>query len=147
MATITEDYVSFEVAKLLRNKGFEEVCSAYYEDFGKTQRLYMCNKRGSSNIAFKQRNDLENRFNLPKERYKCAAPTLQMTMKWLRLRHHFYVHVVIYCDQESGPYWNWFIDNTETGQTVGENTSLMQCDSPEEAYNNGIKYCLENLIK
>ena len=30
MATITEDYVSFETAKLLKNKGFNEECFALY---------------------------------------------------------------------------------------------------------------------
>lgn len=38
---ITEDYVSFETAKLLREKGFEEVCSANYEDFGKNN-VFIC---------------------------------------------------------------------------------------------------------
>ena len=30
---ITEDYVSFEVAKLLKEKGFDEECQQYYGDY------------------------------------------------------------------------------------------------------------------
>ena len=30
---ITEDYVSFEVAKLLKEKGFDEECQKYYGDY------------------------------------------------------------------------------------------------------------------
>ena len=30
---ITEDYVSFEIAKLLKEKGFDEECQEYYGDY------------------------------------------------------------------------------------------------------------------
>ena len=30
---ITEDYVSFEIAKLLKEKGFDEECQQYYGDY------------------------------------------------------------------------------------------------------------------
>lgn len=32
MTAITEDYCSFEVAKLLKEKGFDEACRAVYEE-------------------------------------------------------------------------------------------------------------------
>ena len=31
---ITEDYVSFEIAKLLKEKGFDELCYQKYDDEG-----------------------------------------------------------------------------------------------------------------
>lgn len=58
---ITEDYVSFEIAKLLKEKGFNEYCEKSYSLEGK---LYS---------------------NFPDD---CIlAPTLQMAAKWLRVFH------------------------------------------------------------
>lgn len=66
---ITEDYVSFEVAKLLKEKGFDEPCHAYYEDNGTFRESYS---------AYAIRNITNPCF------FGNTAPTLQMAMKWLR---------------------------------------------------------------
>lgn len=58
---ITEDYVSFEVAKLLKEKGFEQ---------------HKCRHSYDSKGYFKWSDDLDP--------YECSAPTHQMAMKWLR---------------------------------------------------------------
>lgn len=64
---ITEDYVSFEVAKLLKEKGFDECCRAFI----------------TPNVDFALESDghVFNHILLDNE---YAAPTLQMAMKWLR---------------------------------------------------------------
>lgn len=56
MTTIKEDYVSFETAKLLKEKGFDEPC-VYRHD-------------GSEDI-----------WDVDKEDIACNKPTLQMAMK------------------------------------------------------------------
>lgn len=65
---ITEDYVSFEVAKLLKDKGFNEECWEYYDNNKnfKSFRIIRCNY---DNIPYKD---------------AYIAPTHQMAMKWLR---------------------------------------------------------------
>lgn len=97
---ITEDYVSSEIAKLLKEKGFREWCSHCY---GVDVR-----HKGES-IDFDEECELKN-VGLGDEleyvdggmfyNYWCdnrseaavyAAPTLQMAMKWLNEVHHILV--------------------------------------------------------
>lgn len=123
---ITEDYVYFEAAKLLKEKGFDEECgSAYYKNGIIVDNYY----------------DPCYSYNY------FDRPTLQMAMKWLREKHHLSVEVYrtacgyIGCvvaipsgtdikfleddgdDLPSGTYTKW-----------------------EYACEASIKYCLENLI-
>ena len=69
---ITEDYVSFETAKLLKEKGFN----------WNTDKQFNLDKIvGDYNIT--------DRSRYP-ERY-LDAPTLQMAMKWLREVHNLHI--------------------------------------------------------
>ena len=85
---IEETYVSFEVAKLLKEKGFNEQCWKLYElgDFGIPVRLngFELNDEG----GFWNNEYLE----LYKKEHSyindiCSAPTHQMAMQWLREKH------------------------------------------------------------
>ena len=76
---ITEDYVSFEVAKLLKEKGFDEPCHAYYEDNSTFRESYS---------AYAIRNITNPCF------FGNTAPTLQMTMKWLRKVHSVFITIL-----------------------------------------------------
>ena len=61
---ITEDYVSFEIAKLLKEKGFDWPCE------------HVCCLGGVKNM------------------YKAIeCPTLQMAMKWLRESHNLQIQI------------------------------------------------------
>lgn len=133
MATITEDYVSFECAKLLKEKGFDEPVQYFYKFDSK--ELY----RGT---AFTNTQIGDKFYN---------APTLQMAMKWLRLTHKIYIQAFapLYdmdC-AELGVTYNVIITNL-TDQCLAFDTPLedIEYNSPEEACEAAIKYCLENLI-
>ena len=63
---ITEDYVSFETAKLLKEKGFEERIRSWYDNNG---------------VFHEEGCRMSNSDCLPPT---VMAPTLQMVMKWLR---------------------------------------------------------------
>jgi hypothetical protein len=69
---ITEDYVSLETAKLLKEKGFDEECKVAY--FNKTLVDYTM-------FGFCLGEDL------------LYCPTLQMAMKWLRKIHNIDIWV------------------------------------------------------
>ena len=115
---ITEDYVSFETAKLLKEKGFDVYVSSFYDDEGTFSRK-----------------EADWNWNIG-PRY--SAPTLQMAMKWLREVHRIFIRIIQshidYCCFEV--YWN-----------RGDYYKPMTfCNSYEEACEAAIKYCLENLI-
>jgi len=126
MEAIKEDYVSFEVAKLLKEKGFNEDCRDSY-DWGGNFHLNTSSNNGSIK--------------------KIAAPTLQMAMKWLREVHEIYMMIDKDFATEKG--WHYVIarkqdwaDNIDKGLIQQESNSYTY----EEACEAAIKYCLENLI-
>ena len=126
---ITEDYVSFETAKLLKEKGFDIYVSSFYDVEGEFSK-----KKADWN------------WNIG-SRY--SAPTLQMATKWLK--ENFNIAPVPYATS-IGWYFEVF-DLTKRDITgcallyqVGIPSKEDTFDTYEEACDAAIKYCLENLI-
>lgn len=118
---ITEDYVSFETAKLLKEKGFDsEECLAFYKE------------------------DSDHNSE------RCVlAPTLQMAMKWLREEKHYYIQVMLdswACGGHLGYYV--VIQKTDSDFEMMLQDAVVEVfyQTYEEACEAAIKYCLENLI-
>lgn len=78
---ITEDYVSFEIAKLLKKKGFGGECLSMYL----TPKPH-CGM-GNPNEPKIAPHGKDNHY-YEGYLYQCEAPTLQMAMKWLREVHN-----------------------------------------------------------
>jgi len=130
MTTITEDYVSFDTAKLLNEKGFySEDCFAFY------------NKNGE--IGFLQTfGDIANY-----DSETCViAPTLQMAMKWLREVHNIFIviepHMYDYVNEKNSSY----VTSLWQGDNYCENITSKDYPTYEEAIEATLKFCLENLI-
>lgn len=133
-----EDYVSFETAKLLKEKGFENVCHAVYDKDG----IFINLLQFVGNSNFKGVNEEKISF----------APTLQMAMKWLRKVHNIHIEVRITNHSLSSlinvPRYYWIIFNAKEVKWMDESTAHkpMSYETVEEACEAAIKYCLENLI-
>ena len=130
---ITEDYVSYEVAKLLKEKGFDEIeCVGYYcNDKPKDVQISYC---GETNSTW------ENRC--------CQAPTHQMAMKWLREEHKIFVEPSVAIDL-NGKYHYCFRLLNSICKDILEPKDLVKIDfkdTYEEAVEAALKYSLENLI-
>ena len=127
MAIIIEDYVSFETAKLLKEKGFDESCYQKYDDEG----YLSFNHVGYINS------------NKPCDDFYALAPTHQMAMKWLREVHNVNIDIV--------PIWNQKRFEYQIFVITPENAKHCYIDDKlylgyEEAVEAAIKYCLEELI-
>ena len=126
---ITEDFVSFEIAKLLKENGFDEECSCFYDniDYG-TPGLEVDGQLYYKNSA------------LDDEEY--AAPTLQMAMKWLREKYNIFI-CILFLEEYDG--YGYTIENIVKKNYIAtsRNSSYKEL---EEACKVAIKYCLENLI-
>jgi len=141
---ITEDYVSFETAKLLKEKGFDHICLMWYIDSPNT----ISEKTGKPIPPyFTSLTDEDGNYyyNTEREAFEYSAPTLQMAMKWLR--ENYSLHVNICPAVENGEfteYYHCYVDNLKQKYPFGQ----FICDSPtyEEGCESAIKYCLENLI-
>ena len=138
MATITEDYCSYEVAKLLKEKGFDEPCMAYYTT--------------STHKGHEVHYDAHSPCNSDLNIIFCnmefgSLPTHQMAVKWLREVYN--ICITIYPDKENGyeaVLYNIKDDVEIILQSFGIYGSHIFEDSYEEAVEVALKYCLENLI-
>ena len=118
---ITEDYVPYKIAKLLREKGFNEL--------------------GYASIKVFANNSYEVNGEQVKPSKDTIIPTLQMAMKWLREVHK--IHVAVY------PYGEYSCDNYQFD--VYKNNELIVSKDDgyityEQACEAAIKYCLEKLF-
>lgn len=85
--TITEDYVSFEVAKLLKEKGFDIPCHAVY-DIAVTGGTPKFNKYEVLNHFPHGMKNSDDKYGMV-----ISAPTYQEVMKWLRTKHNLSIEV------------------------------------------------------
>ena len=117
---ITEDYVSFNIAKLLKEKGFNEECYLHYSSNGKTQH-----------------------WNYQSPVDGISAPSLQMAIKWLRETYN--IHIVLSPNKKMNNQYCSIIFVDKEGELHPQPTDFFH-GSYEEAADNAIKYSLENLI-
>lgn len=154
----TENYVSFETAKLLKEKGFDVWGDGSYNSGIEIYKEY--SPSGSLNSCATSKPHIKG----------YPAPTLQMTMKWLREVHHIFLVVdynyectdksyiyKVYHLGENGkperfPVWgvSYDIEGNQHKEIVSyRNFELSYFDyaTYEEAADEGIKYCLKNWIQ
>lgn len=128
MATISEDYISFETAKLLKKKGFIENCLMRYNRVGDlVEEAY--------------------KFNWNFQTIDYSAPTLQIVMKWLREVHNMYYEIQLLLGEKAEKYGDLKLgiyQLSSSGSYVWKD--WIYADTYVELYENYIKYCLENLI-
>ena len=125
-----EDYVSFETAKLLKEKGFN----------WNTDKQYNLDKIVGDY-------DITDRSRYP-ERY-LDAPTIQMVMKWLREVHHYYIQVMLdswACGGHTGYYVVIQRTDNDFEMMLQDAVDEVFYQTYEEACEAAIKYCLESLI-
>ena len=122
---ITEDYVSYETAKLLKEKGFDVYVRSYYE-----KNEYKTKEEFNENSA------LWN-WNISSFRY--SAPTLQMAMKWLREVHNIAI------ETEWEHLWYAYV-KPMTSKPSEEDYYQCKSSKYEEACESAVRYCLENLV-
>ena len=124
---VTEDYCSFELSKLLKEKGFDEECDWFYEEVGDLNR--------------RTRNGCDKYINSLLDYGEYAAPTHQMAMKWLREVHKLHIDI----DPSEGDWSPCVIELENWSSLTGGEIAIQ--DTYEEAIEAALKYSLENLIK
>lgn len=126
---VKEDYCSYELSKLLKEKGFDEPCQSFYKL--DSNEIYRGTVFTNTQIGDKFYN----------------APTLQMALKWLREVHK--LHIEIYANASG---YRFIISKTPPDGTdlvcdiEGTNDGGAWDDFGECA-DSAMKYCLTELIK
>ena len=113
---IAEDYCSYEVSKLLRDKGFNEPC---------TELNKLCLRDGEKPVL---------------------KVTHQKAMKWLRLKHNILLFLLPTQENGKLVYlvevWTW---NKKEGIYESTYAPMPRIE-PEQAVEDALRFSLENLI-
>ena len=124
--------VSFEIAKLLKEKGFDEICfvSWWWDEPNKLAQIYP---------------HWESRMSAPKnsiiansKKGLISAPTTAEVVMWLYEKYQHWLQV-----EAKGGQFTW--KNVSVGKKFGKIAGGW-ANTPTEAYEAAIKYTLENLI-
>lgn len=143
MAAITEDYVSFETAKLLKQKGFPQKYDVYhsmvynekdYEDEYEVQRMVLQTRLVKAGTL--------SSYPVGVPEPKCYCPTLQVAMKWLRKKYN--IHIEPRYFPMPNIYRYVIIRSPFTIENIDSHPQYF--NSYEEAVEAALKYCLEHLI-
>jgi len=137
-----EDYCSFEVAKLLKEKGFPQEYDIYhsmvyneedYEDEYEVQRMVLQTRLVKAGTL--------SSYPLGVPEPKCYCPTHQMAMKWLRE-----VHNIDICAFPYQADYILYSYNVKIYKDKEIHLTITDSKTYEQACEIAIKYCLENLI-
>lgn len=120
------DFVTQQIARKLKDKGFKEKVHGYYH----TEKEYL--------FRIYPERDMNYSNN------KCSAPTISQVLKQLREKKKLYVYPYL-LPGKNGLKWVFNIDDLNTGWIIFE--SCAKYSSYEEANNAGIDYVLDNLIQ
>ena len=134
------DFVTFYIAKKLKEKGFKNLCFAYYTN---TNDLYF----NYSHKAGAKYSDCFLSHNLmPKDSVSgkfVDAPTISQVLKWLREETKINVNMRLY--KENG--WYYTIQNYKGEPLYSQLTNTDELYlSYEEAALAGIQFAIDNLI-
>lgn len=138
------EFVTFEIAKKLKEKGFDcKYPLAMYDEGGLFYPLFTsCDEDENSNCIFGKRlyYDYEDFLD---NKSAIISPTISQVLKWLREEKGWVVVVRLF----STNGWYWFIQD-KNGELYSSH--LVSCDDCFSAYEDaalaGINYVLNNLI-
>lgn len=121
--SVTERYCSYEVAMLLKEKGFDIWCDTYFTHFG-TFGYNLHKKDIDLTLA-------------------CYAPTQQMACDWIFERYGICIEPT-WCFFLKGQPWDCSISAPSIGTKWIGNALRKKCKSQEKAINDAILYVLNN---
>ena len=162
---IEEVYVSFETAKLLKEKGFREMCDCGYgisvrhngEEIDEDEEYELKSEGKGNEIEYVDGGHLyriccDNSFS--DTLYAC--PTQTRVMAWLRKEQNLFIEIQCYgCEADEKAHFEYSYVISEYVQidnkictTVGleQKKAKSQFKTYEEAVEEAIQYCLTNLI-
>lgn len=132
MKQITEDYVFYETAVLLKEKGFDEICS-YEWGVPDVDKGYVLQKWVIDNGQIKNSDLIDGAY---------TAPTQSLALKWLREVHRKHICVRM---RDFPTQYEIEVYDTKTGYLCHADFER-SFDSYEKAVESALDYVLKNLI-
>ena len=134
-----ENFVPYELAVKLKEKGFKDNCIGYYDYAGKFHYNY------KSAISNKEIYFCHRKYDNIWHRDLVAAPTISQVLKWLREEKELHIEIYMYHNCYLWEIYNTKIYDADFSQK-SEKYSEIEYATYEIAALAGIKYCLDNLI-
>lgn len=151
---MNEDFVSFNLAKKLKEKGFREKCLYRYRNYSKTLhpnevKPKIARKTDYSEFFKCYNSYIDNDID---------APTITQVLKWMREKKKMHIEPCILVDYDTDAdnkvintytYWSFSITSIESGDMIYyeyEHIDDKRFDSYEQAAIAGIEYCLDDII-
>lgn len=133
-----EEFVTFELAKKLKEKGFDIPCMDAINKFGCSYRNGWCEYLDDRDDEFITLKDLnENDYLLP---------TISQVLKWLRETHNIHINIGFFRHNGNTElYWVFSIENIKEDVEYDWLYSTSH-DSYEEAALAGIEWVLDNIL-
>jgi hypothetical protein len=128
---MNEDFVPFELAKKLKEKGFNEPCYGYYHCNGGNESFELC---GNGNRDFLN----------SKNKHRIAAPTIPQVLKWLREEQKLHIEVMFIRPLRNRV--KYYITDTDGSRGDFMDVADEHYETWEQATLAGIEYVLDNLI-
>lgn len=132
MSQITEDYIGFSTAKLLKEKGFDAPTTSYWE--------LISNPPPSKAGQFEVKGTIRTWYKND-EKEKISNPTQALILKWLRVEHGIHIFT------DFGIGWGYMIIPVGYSGEGKFPKFTENFESPEEATEAAILYSLKNLVK
>lgn len=135
---MTENYVTFQIAELLKGLGFDAQCRAFYKKWNGIITLFDCDKSQMldycNNTTLAVYTDDEGELNI-------AAPTVQMANQFLREKYHLHISIGFI-----NYGYSWHIINCEYGNCYihGQKGGFK---TAEDANIDALNICLTDIIK
>lgn len=126
--------VNAKIAKLLKNKGFDEPCNYYYEL--EYAHLYPENHVHRWDVL------RHTKFKNSYQWEKAAAPTIADVVMWLYEKYGIWVSVDMVFGEDQTGFWYCIRESKEDDISIQSD----EYGTITEAYEAAIQYCLENLI-
>jgi len=134
--------VSYILAKLLKEKGFNEECFCYYSSTGDLTEPY---EENGSSTDTEFRVELSDLLDYHNYQYlsRYAAPIIADVVMWIYEKHRIWISVEININSE----WYYSLSNLKDKRNAEINTNLEEYfNSPTKAYTEAITYVLNKLI-
>lgn len=152
---IKERHCSYEVARLLKEKGFRECCRYCYgtavrhngEDIDEDEEFELKSEGRADEIEYIKGGILhklycDNAKSFGKD--LCATPTHQMALDWLREVHKIFIKIPVSLDLNGDYHYSYSILDKNCKYIRKGYTSLDW--TFENTVEEALKYVLENLI-
>jgi hypothetical protein len=145
---IQEDYCSFEVSKLLKEKGFDSPCSDHYElgtdgyGVGVFQGGFL-NEFGS-NRDYSNSELMKNYIKENVEYGEWSRPTHALAIKWIR--ENFGIDISSHCDIGDRNFYAYTLTRVKQMPFWRLIYNQGNYKTPEEAIEAALLYTLTNLI-